>query len=116
MNAKMTPNLKKRVAKYGTKNVDKSVTLSAVFTTYGGICQECGIETKRIHPPRHDSASIEHIIPLSRGGSHTWDNVELLCHRCNTGRNKSDSKLVNVFTFKVFGYIVNIVRREYAKA
>jgi hypothetical protein len=28
--------------------------------------------------------SIEHVIPLSKGGTHTWDNVKLACRHCNS--------------------------------
>ncbi|GIU92913.1 MAG: HNH endonuclease [Acidimicrobiia bacterium] len=27
--------------------------------------------------------SIDHVVPRSRGGSHTWDNVVACCRRCN---------------------------------
>jgi 5-methylcytosine-specific restriction endonuclease McrA len=28
--------------------------------------------------------SIDHVIPRSRGGTHTWDNVVAACRRCNS--------------------------------
>ena len=28
--------------------------------------------------------SIDHIIPVSRGGTHTWDNVQLAHRYCNS--------------------------------
>jgi 5-methylcytosine-specific restriction endonuclease McrA len=37
-------------------------------------CQYCG-STKRL--------TIDHIIPRSKGGKHTWDNVVIACERCN---------------------------------
>ena len=30
------------------------------------------------------SPTIDHVIPLSRGGTHTPDNVRLACHQCNS--------------------------------
>lgn len=33
--------------------------------------------------------SIDHVVPISKGGTHTWDNVKLACFSCNT--IKSDS-------------------------
>ncbi|MFC9724785.1 HNH endonuclease [Bacillus cereus] len=34
--------------------------------------------------PNHDYyPSIEHIIPVSKGGTHTWDNVKLDHRKCN---------------------------------
>jgi len=38
-------------------------------------CQYCG-SRKRL--------TLDHVIPRSRGGSHTWDNVVTACERCNS--------------------------------
>lgn len=37
-------------------------------------CQYCG-STKRL--------TLDHVLPRSRGGPHTWDNVVTACERCN---------------------------------
>ena len=37
-------------------------------------CQYCG---------RH-AENIDHVVPKSQGGSHTWENVVACCRRCNT--------------------------------
>lgn len=37
-------------------------------------CQYCG-NTKQL--------TIDHVLPLSKGGKHTWDNVVIACERCN---------------------------------
>lgn len=42
-------------------------------------CQYCG-SNKRL--------TLDHVIPLSRGGQHTWNNVVTACERCN--QRKSD--------------------------
>jgi hypothetical protein len=53
----------------------------------------CGICGTRVDPlleyPDPMSASIDHIVPLSRGGTHTYDNVQLAHLKCN--RDKSDA-------------------------
>lgn len=41
-------------------------------------CQYCGVQ-----PPKED-LTIDHIIPRSKGGRSTWENVVLACQRCNT--------------------------------
>lgn len=33
-------------------------------------------------------ATVEHVIPISAGGEHTWENVVLACWHCNISRNK----------------------------
>lgn len=46
----------------------------AVLKRYGTLCLCCGSS----EPP-----TIDHVIPLSRGGSNTVDNVQPLCNTCN---------------------------------
>ncbi|PAX59782.1 HNH endonuclease [Brunnivagina elsteri] len=45
-------------------------------------CQYCG-STKHL--------TLDHVIPRSKGGQHTWDNVVAACERCNS--TKSDRLL-----------------------
>jgi len=54
------------------------LTRRAVFARDGGRCMYCG----------GSAASIDHVVPRSRGGRHAWDNVVAACHRCN--RIKAD--------------------------
>ena len=56
---------------------DKTVTLAAVYKGAHGICQLC---IKYVEPRK---ASMDHIRPLSKGGTHTWDNIQLVHLRCN---------------------------------
>lgn len=45
----------------------------AVFARDGHKCQYCGAEAE----------SIDHVVPKSRGGGHSWDNVVAACRACN---------------------------------
>jgi 5-methylcytosine-specific restriction endonuclease McrA len=45
----------------------------AVFARDGHRCQYCGAVAE----------NIDHVIPKSRGGSHSWDNVVASCRPCN---------------------------------
>ena len=56
---------------------DNSITLVAVYRVSFGTCCIC----KSWVQPRH--ASMDHIHPLSKGGTHTWGNVQLVHLRCN---------------------------------
>ncbi len=38
-------------------------------------CRKCGKST--------DDLEVDHIIPISKGGKSTFDNLQTLCHRCN---------------------------------
>lgn len=46
----------------------------ALFARDQGRCQYCG----------QAAESIDHVVPRSRGGPHTWENVVAACRRCNT--------------------------------
>lgn len=41
----------------------------------GHTCQYCG-STKKL--------TLDHVLPRSRGGAHTWDNVVAACESCNS--------------------------------
>ena len=56
-----------------------------VFNRDGWLCNGCGEElsindrgTNKLKAPE-----LDHIKPLSKGGSHTYNNVQLLCKSCN---------------------------------
>ncbi|MGH9154924.1 MAG: HNH endonuclease [Acidimicrobiales bacterium] len=46
----------------------------AVFARDGHRCQYCGATAE----------NLDHVVPRSKGGSHTWDNVVAACRPCNT--------------------------------
>lgn len=80
---------------YGNKYEPISRTI--VYRKHNYICTSCGV--KCLHPNKDNynqsnAATLDHIIPKSKGGSHTYDNVTLLCRSCNT--IKSD-KIVTQF-------------------
>ena len=74
---------KRRALKAGAL-VAESVSLDHVFERDHGICTLC---FKRVC--RKD-ASVDHVIPLSKGGNHTYQNCVLAHKRCNARkRNRS---------------------------
>ncbi len=60
--------------------------------TYGDRCYWCGFEMKLLTPlkyPRGKSglfATIEHLVPESRGGTRRTDNIRLAHKSCNSRR------------------------------
>ena len=46
----------------------------AVFARDGHRCQYCGGAAE----------NIDHVVPRSKGGTHTWENVVAACRPCNT--------------------------------
>ena len=76
--------------------VDKDISLKTLYKRDKGICYICGGKCDFKDHTRDGSnfisgptyPSIDHIIPLARGGKHAWDNVKLAHHLCNA--KKSD--------------------------
>jgi 5-methylcytosine-specific restriction endonuclease McrA len=50
------------------------LTRRAVFARDEWTCQYCG----------RTAENLDHVVPRSRGGTHTWDNVVAACRRCNS--------------------------------
>ena len=63
---------------------DRTVTLDAVYKKFRGRCCDCGCDTVRSKEYRPDRATLDHIVALGNNGTHTWDNVQLLCSDCNS--------------------------------
>lgn len=68
---------------------------SEIYDRDGWICQLC---KKAVNPkltfPNPGCASLDHIVPLSRGGGHKTTNVQLAHLRCNTSRG---NKVLNLY-------------------
>lgn len=81
---------KTRADFYGCAVFDESITLKSLYNRDGGICQICGKLTdwnnlKNGHIGK-TYPTLDHITPLSKGGTHTWDNVQLAHMGCNAGK------------------------------
>jgi len=57
----------------------RKITRRAVFARDGWSCQYCGVRA---------SLTVDHVIPRSKGGDSTWDNIVASCAPCN--RRKGD--------------------------
>ena len=72
--------------------IDKDITLPKLFERDKGICAICGNETNYedfeiidgVYIVGNTYPSIDHIKPLSKHGTHSWDNVQLACKLCNS--------------------------------
>ena len=51
-----------------------SLSRRAVFVRDNFECQYCG----------RPAENVDHVVPKSRGGAHTWDNVVAACRPCNS--------------------------------
>lgn len=60
-------------------------------------CQLCGCKVHpcaTYHPQR---ATMDHIIPLSRGGGHIWSNLQTACNLCNSKKNSKAAGQIRLF-------------------
>ena len=64
-----------KLASYVKVPYERAIPVSrrAVFGRDGHRCQYCGGAAE----------SLDHVVPRSRGGEHTWENVVACCRRCN---------------------------------
>jgi 5-methylcytosine-specific restriction endonuclease McrA len=51
-----------------------ALTRRAVFARDDWRCQYCGASAE----------NVDHVVPKSRGGEHSWENVVAACRRCNS--------------------------------
>jgi 5-methylcytosine-specific restriction endonuclease McrA len=58
----------------------RKITRRAIFARDGWACQYCGSERGNL--------TIDHVIPRSKGGTSSWDNIVTCCAPCN--RRKGD--------------------------
>jgi 5-methylcytosine-specific restriction endonuclease McrA len=55
-----------------------------VFEYYEWVCHICENKIDPMHKSPHpESATLDHIIPLALGGTHTWNNVAPAHAACN---------------------------------
>lgn len=85
---------KKRRAKYnGSKD---NICGDKLYDIENGVCYLCGIccdyddyvIINGSFTAGENYPTIDHIVPLAKGGKHEWNNVRLACMRCN--REKGD--------------------------
>ncbi len=84
----------KRAAKQARRARIKATEIEPVYTMVvldrdGWKCVLCGIDTPReLRGTTHDQApEMDHIIPLAKGGPHTYENVRCLCRKCNQAKS-----------------------------
>lgn len=49
----------------------------------GGKCRLCEAETDYDNPQSYVELTIDHIVPLAKGGTNDLENLQLLCRSCN---------------------------------
>lgn len=77
---------------YKDGRMDKDISIEGLYAMDNGVCYLCGgkcdfNDFKIIKGTKccgNTYPSVDHVIPVSKGGSHTWDNVKLAHRSCNS--------------------------------
>lgn len=81
---------------------DVGITVDELRVRLGDACHYCRqpmiFARGRTYVPL--KATLEHVVPISAGGSHTWDNVVLACWRCNLSKGP---RLLENWTSRIAG-------------
>lgn len=84
---------KRRASMYAVPR-DSGITRPALRRLDGDQCCYCAVGMAFGSFPKGErpdnQATIEHVLALSRGGSHTWANCTLACWRCNISKGARD--------------------------
>lgn len=66
----------------------RKIPRDVLYARDKGVCGIC------VRAVPFSEASVDHVIPISRGGQHSWDNVRLTHIRCNMRKgSRLDSEL-----------------------
>lgn len=71
---------------------EPGVTVANLRKIHGDNCCYCSVKMDFQRGVRGDGiapnrATLEHVVPITRGGSHTFINTALACHSCNVSKN-----------------------------
>jgi 5-methylcytosine-specific restriction endonuclease McrA len=78
-----------KYVKYKIRNI--KVNRTRIFRRDNEECVYCG-STKQL--------TLDHVIPRSRGGSNSWDNLVTCCHNCNVRKSNKTPQEANMFMTK----------------
>ncbi|XP_062189522.1 uncharacterized protein LOC133892645 isoform X2 [Phragmites australis] len=74
------------------RRVKQSLSRKNILYRDGFICQYCS---------SGDNLTIDHVIPISRGGKWEWENLVTACSRCNSRKGQKTLEQANMKLLKV---------------
>lgn len=96
-NAIQGRNHRSRARHYGCKA--EVVNRLLVYARDKWKCYLCGRKVVQSATWKPNQATLDHVVPLSKGGSHTYDNVKTACHSCNSNKG---GKILNDIQLTIF--------------
>ena len=87
----------RRIKRMKSVIVDRNITLEELYKRSNGRCALCGelcdyndyYYRGKTFIAGNNYPSIDHIVPLSKGGLHSWENIQLAHRSCNTAKRDS---------------------------
>lgn len=87
-----------RRARYRGGSKVRAVSYKTIYDRDGGTCQICGKKVStRYKWPSLLAGSMDHIIPLSKGGTHEERNIQLAHLGCNLSKNNRHAGQMRLF-------------------
>ena len=78
---------KNRRHKIRSKSLSQLICLDELMKRHRNRCKQCNTLCVKPEGYNHpNEGTIDHIMPLSKGGLHLWNNVQLLCRQCNSAK------------------------------
>ena len=68
--------------------VQKVVDLK-VFERDKWTCKQCNCKVQKVDIYKDNAAELDHIVPVSLGGPHSYSNVQTLCRKCNQQKSNN---------------------------
>lgn len=97
--------LHKRRARRNQVPFEEGITRVALRKRGGDFCAYCKVELNFVRAKNREfspaDATIEHRLPLSRGGKHTWANVVLACRACNLSKGSKTEEEFMVYQSEI---------------
>lgn len=78
---------KHRARRSGAYISKENVLPKTVFNRDRWKCVYCGIKVVSCKENAPNQATIDHFIPIKKGGSHTYENMRTACRSCNVKKN-----------------------------
>jgi endogenous inhibitor of DNA gyrase (YacG/DUF329 family) len=83
--AKRVTCARKHARRRGQRRKQEIISLDYLYRRDRGVCGLCHRHVPRdLKAPHPQSATIDHIVPLSQGGRHVIENAQLAHYKCNT--------------------------------
>ena len=97
-------SLKKEIRRRKAQTKEtKTITLQKLFDRDGGICWICGKPCDiNAHYNSNNYPSVDHLIPISKGGKDEWSNIRLAHRGCNSRRGNDLKSLNDIPRLAIF--------------